>query len=178
MNRTTKMAVAVACLAAAAAPAVANADKPANPGSQGKHKPATHTKAPAGDTNSPSQGRSMRCRKPTVSKAFVVSGTFTSWTAVKDAPADPASTYSGTITLTVKRANHHAQGATSPIAFSHARVRFHGATATAPVAGDNVRLIGKIVLAKRSCSTQAGSATPAPGTVTIRKITISQAAGG
>jgi hypothetical protein len=173
MNVTTKMAAAAACLAVGAAPAVATADKPADPGAKGRDKAATHTTTMPGHARPQAKGQSMRCRKPTVAKAFVASGAFTSWTGVKDAPADPSSTYSGTITLTITRANHHAKNATSPIAFSKAEVTFDSPTATAPVAGERVTLIGKVVVAKRHCATQAASAIPAPGTVAIRRIAFS-----
>lgn len=169
MNITAKAAAAAACLAVAVAPAVATASKPDQPGSKGQEKAQQKSQKPS---SAPSQG-SKRCKKPTVSKGFVASGTYTSWTGVKDNPADPKSTYSGTLTVAVARTNHHAKNATSPFTFSQAKVRFDSPTATGPVAGDKVKLIGKIVVAKKKCSTQAAAATPAPGTYTIAKIVFS-----
>jgi hypothetical protein len=137
MRLTSRSAALASCLALASIPAIASADKPAHPGSNGK-----------GHANG--NGHSQRCKKPAQSKGWVVSGT-----------------YSGTVSFTVAHGNHHAAGATGPFTFTNARVSFDSPTATAPAATDNVRLIGKISVAKKGCT----SATA--GQVTIRKIRFS-----
>jgi hypothetical protein len=153
MRLTSRSAALASCLALASIPAIASADKPAHPGSNGK-----------GHANG--NGHSQRCKKPAQSKGWVVSGTYGatgSFTATKNADG----TYSGTVSFTVAHGNHHAAGATGPFTFTNARVSFDSPTATAPAATDNVRLIGKISVAKKGCT----SATA--GQVTIRKIRFS-----
>jgi len=164
MKRISRTAAVAACLAVAAVPAIAAADKPQDPASQGHRQ---------GQTKANGQGHSKRCKKPTVSKGWVVKGTYTSWTGTQDNASDPKTTYSGTLTMTVTHTNHHAKGATSPFTFSHAKVKFDSPTATGPVTGDNAKLIGKIVVARKGCATQAAAATPSVGTVTIKKIVFS-----
>lgn len=156
MKLISKAAAAAACLAVGAVPAIATADKPEHPGS-----------------NANGQGHSQRCKKPTVSKGFVASGTYTSWTGTQDTVGDPNSSYSGMLTMAVTHTNHHAKNATSPFAFAHAKVTFDSPTATGPVTGDNAKVIGKIIVAKKHCSTQAAAATPSAGTYTIKKIVFS-----
>jgi hypothetical protein len=154
ISRTAALAL---CLAFASIPAIAGADKPANPGSNGKQNAAEHGNG---------KGHSKRCKKPAQSKGWVVSGTYGttgSFTATMNADG----TYAGSVSFTAVRTNHHAAGATGPFSFTNATVTFDSPTATAPAATDNVRLIGKISVAKKGCtSTTAGQ-------VTIRKIVFS-----
>jgi hypothetical protein len=158
MHMTSKTAAFASCLAIASIPAIASAHKPANPGSQGHENSVVHADGPR-DGN----GHSQRCKKPSVSKGYVVSGTYGStgtFTATKNADG----TYTGSVSFTVVRTNHHAAGATGPFSFTNAKVKFDSPTATAPAATDRVRLIGKITVAKKHCTSASA------GQVTIRKI--------
>jgi hypothetical protein len=161
MNLTPKTAALTACLALAGVPAMANAAKPENPGSQGHEKAAQHRSATVNGN-----GHSQRCKKPTVLKGYVASGMYGpagSFTATKNADG----TYSGSVSFTVTKANHHAKGATGPFSFTSAKVTFDSPTATAPALTDNVRMIGKITVAKSKCT--GASAVQ----VTIRKLVFS-----
>lgn len=163
MRLTTKTAAAVACLAFAAVPAVAGADKPDNPGSQGQGHAAKPNKGQHG------QGHSQRCKKAAHAKGYVVSGTYGADGAYAPSVAatDSAPATVGSLSFTVTRTNHHATGATSPFSFTDAKVTFDSPTATGPVAGDDVKVIGKILVAKKGCT------DPTTGQVTIRKIVFS-----
>jgi hypothetical protein len=179
MQFTSRTAALASCLAIAAIPAIASAAKPQNPGSQGKGHAEHHAKGPSQNpaenrskkpSENPSEKHSQRCKKTTTNKAFVVSGSYTngSFTATKDNPSDPRSTYSGSVALLVKKTNRHAQAFTGQqtFKFSHAKVTFDSPTATGPNANDNVKLIGKIVVVKKKC-------TGTGGEITIRKIVFS-----
>jgi hypothetical protein len=154
--------VIISAAAALALPAAALANhgqgKPADPDStaQSAGKPA--------DTGSEGKGR---CRKPTVNKGYVVSGTY--GTAGLFSPTAPNAdgSYTGTVSFTVTHTNHHAMGAKPPFSFTNARVTFDSPTATAPAATDSVRVIGKIAVAKKDCTSTSA------GTVTISKIVFS-----
>jgi hypothetical protein len=161
MHLTSKTAALASCLALASIPAIASAHKPANPGSQGQENSASH-----GSEHGNGRGHSQRCTKPAVSKGYVVSGTYGttgSFTATKNADG----TYTGSVSFTVVRTNHLAAGATGPFSFTNTKVTFDSPTATAPAATDNVRLIGKIVVAKKRCTSDGA------GQVTIRKVVFS-----
>jgi hypothetical protein len=107
-----------------------------------------------------------RCRKPTVNKGYVVSGTYGtagSFSATKNADG----TYTGTVSFTVTHTNRHGTGATAPFSFTGARLTFDSPTATEPSANDHVMLIGNIAVVKHGCTSTTA------GTVTIRKIVFS-----
>jgi hypothetical protein len=161
MNRTSKLAAVASCAALAAFPALAGAHKPTHPGGQGQDPAVQPGHGQHG------QGQSKRCKKPGTARGYVVTGTygdagaFTPYVAATDtAPAVP-----GSLSFTVTHTNHHAQGATSPFSFTTARVTFDSPTATAPAATDTVKVIGKILVAKKGCTLD-----PAVTPVTIRKI--------
>jgi hypothetical protein len=158
----SKLVIISSAAAALAVPAAALAShgqgKPADPGS-----PAQSAGKPA---NPGSQGKG-RCRKPTVNEGYVVSGTY--GTAGLFSPTAPNAdgSYTGTVSFTVTHTNHHAMGAKAPFSFTDARVTFDSPTATAPAATDSVRLIGKIAVAKKGCTSTSA------GMVTINKIMFS-----
>lgn len=80
--------------------------------------------------------------------------------------------YTGTIHVTVTRANHHATTGDQTFTLTDARVKFHkGVDPASLSAGDRVGLHGKITQLPHSCST-AGF-TP---TITIKKVDIRTAA--
>ena len=112
---------------AVAVPAVA---KPAHPG-----KPAKPT-------------TSHKCTAHKV--AYDASGTVVSWAATKNGDG----TWSGTITVHVTRANHHAKsdkGNDTPYTLTNAKVVLgHGVTSP-PVAGDHAKVIGKITELAKKC---------------------------
>lgn len=97
--------------------------------------------------------------------AYTASGTFVSWAATKNA----SGTYTGTITVHVTKANHHATGAkgsTVTYTLANTKVVF-GKTANPPAAGDRVKLIGKITEVAKKCSNHSDA-----GTITLRKVDI------
>lgn len=74
--------------------------------------------------------------------------------------------YSGTITITLKKANHHDM--TTTFTLTNAKVYFHhGVNAASPAAGSTVDLHGKITAMPKHCSTTGF--TP---TITIKKVDI------
>ena len=74
--------------------------------------------------------------------------------------------YSGTITITLKKANH--KDMTTTFTLTNARVNFHhGVDATNPAVGSIVNLHGKITAMPKHCSTMGF--TP---TITIKKVDI------
>jgi hypothetical protein len=98
------------------------------------------------------------------SVGFVASGTLQSWGATPDGKGG----YNGTVMMTVTRTNHHAAGIgpTHTFTFSGAKVHF-GKGGNPPVAGERVKVIGKITEVGKKCSDQTGS-----GVVTITKVTL------
>jgi hypothetical protein len=158
----SKLVIISSAAAALAVPAAALAShgqgKPADPGS-----PAQSAGKPA----SPGSQGKGRCRKPTVNEGYVVSGTY--GTAGLFSPTAPNAdgSYTGTVSFTVTHINHHAMGAKPPFSFTDARVTFDSPTATAPAATDSVRVIGKIAVAKKGCTSTSA------GMVTINKIMFS-----
>lgn len=62
--------------------------------------------------------------------------------------------YSGTITVDVTKANHHAVTGSQSFTLTDARVIFHhGVDATAPAVGSRVGLHGKITVLRKGCAT-------------------------
>lgn len=156
----------VALAAFAAAPALA--DKPADPGSQGKaHKKAhsNHGKA---------KGKSNRCKVH--AHAFIVAGALESASLTKNADGS----YDGSVTLKVERTNKHARahdGTSQTYTLDDAKVGFNvpdrDASGTVDAAdlrpGDRVKLHGKVTRKNRKCD-QTGF-TP---TVKFRKVTFAE----
>jgi hypothetical protein len=154
--------VIISAAAALAVPAAALA-------SHGQGKPAdpSSTAQSAGKPAKPGSQGNGRCRKPTLNEGYVVSGIY--GTAGLFSPTAPNAdgSYTGTVSFTVTHTNHHAMGAKPPFSFTDARVTFDSPTATAPAATDSVRVIGKIAVAKKGCTSTSA------GTVTINKIMFS-----
>jgi hypothetical protein len=97
--------------------------------------------------------------------AYITSGAFVSWAATQTSNGR----YTGTITVHVKKANHHAAGAKGndvTYTLDNTRVLF-GKNANPPVAGDRVELIGKITEVAKKCTDQSGA-----GVITVRKVGI------
>jgi len=96
---------------------------------------------------------------------YVASGTLVSWTANQTGKDE----YTGTITVHVTKANHHAaagKGSDVTYTLTNAKVSFgHGANP--PRAGDRVHVIGKITEVAKKCTDQS-----AAGTITVRKVDI------
>jgi hypothetical protein len=161
----SKQLIAISAATVLALPAAALASHgkpPPHKGSTG----STGSTGATGTTGSTGSQGTGRCRNPIVNKGYVVSGTFGttgSFSATKNADG----TYTGTVSFTVTRTNHHAAGAKSPFSFTSAKVRFDSPTATAPAATDNVRLIGMIAVARQGCTSTT------VGKVTISKIVFS-----
>lgn len=90
-------------------------------------------------------------------------------TAGADTPKRGDDRYSGTLTVNVTKANHHAAKGEQNYTLDNARVRFydadHNGTPEQPKAGDRVKLIGKITRLSKKCD--ATGFTP---TTTIRKV--------
>jgi hypothetical protein len=143
MRRSAKLGMLVAAGALAiAVPATAKPVHPSHPSDPGtSHKCTTHK------------------------MAYVASGTFVSWSATQSADK----TYTGTITVHVTKANHHAaagKGSDVTYTLTNAKVSF-GDGANPPVAGDSVKVIGKITEVAKKCTDQSGA-----GTITVRKVDI------
>lgn len=97
--------------------------------------------------------------------AYTASGTFVSWATTKNADG----TYTGTITVHVTKANHHATSAKGndvTYTLANTNVVFRK-TANPPAAGNRVKLIGKITEIAKRCSDHS-----AAGTITVRKVDI------
>jgi hypothetical protein len=95
--------------------------------------------------------------------AYVESGTVDSATAATLA-ANPDGTWSGTLVVDVKHANHWAKadkGTTVTYTFTNAklRVRFDGG-ATGFTAGERVQLIGRLTVLAKNCTAPTPAATP------------------
>jgi hypothetical protein len=100
--------------------------------------------------------------------AYTASGKLVTWAATQN----PSGTWSGTITVHVTKANHHAAGAKGTdvtYTLTNAKVTF-GKGANPPAAGDRVHLVGKIAEVAKRC-TQPGTTAP----VTVRKVRIGTA---
>jgi hypothetical protein len=123
-----------------------------------------------------SHGQSHKCTAHTV--GYNASGTLVSealtQTRGADTPRRSDDRYSGTLTVTVKKANH--QGATGDQSYTldNARVKFydanHDGTADQPKAGDRVKLQGTTTRLGKKCD-QTGF-TP---TTTIRRVSFKPA---
>jgi hypothetical protein len=85
-----------------------------------------------------------------------------------DTPADTADDrYTGTLSVTVTRANRHGKGVATPVTVQANDIRLHDGVTATPAAGTGVRLIGKITKVSKQCSDQSVA-----GAVTIRKATL------
>jgi hypothetical protein len=117
----------------------------------------------------PDSAKSHKCVAHNV--AYTASGTLVSWSATPTSDGR----FSGTITVDVTRANHHAagqKGTSYTYTLTNTRVRFAKGT-NPPVAGDRVKLIGAITSVAKKCTDQSGA-----GTITVRKVDVSPAKKG
>lgn len=124
------------------------------------------------------KGQSHKCTPHNV--AYVAAGTLVSQTLSKDTSGThpPNSSYSGEVTVEVKRTNHHAagdRGTTKTYKVEHVRVTFaladinnDGSVGLDDLqAGDHVKLIGKITVLAPRCDHTGFTAT-----TTIRHIVV------
>lgn len=78
--------------------------------------------------------------------------------------------YSGTLEVTITRANHHAATGDQTFTLAGAKVKFHhGVDSTAPAPGSRVKLHGKVTKLSKHCPSEGF--TP---TVTVKKVDIAQ----
>jgi hypothetical protein len=141
-----------------------------NPGSSRRSSEGTANNGGKGRHGNRDVSRdSHKCKPHRV--GYVASGTLVSQTLTKNADG----TYSGEVTVEVKRTNHHAAGdkGTKPYKVEHVHVTF-GLTDTNTdgsvglddlKAGDRVKLIGKITALAKKCDQSKFTATR-----TIRKL--------
>jgi hypothetical protein len=123
---------------------------------------------PAHPTHPTTPKSSHKCTAHEV--AYIASGTIVSWAATKNSDG----TWSGAITVHVTRTNHHAKsdkGKDTTYTLTNAKVRLgHGVT-NPPVAGDRVKVLGKVSSLAKKCD-QTGF-TPM---VTVRQVIVHAAA--
>ena len=150
MNRKLATLVVATSALAIAVPAAAHPGPSSHPG---KGSPSSH---------------SRKCAPHHV--AYVESGTVDSAIASTLA-VNPDGTWSGTLVVDVKHANHWAKadkGTTVTYTFTDAklRVRFDGGV-TDFTAGERVRLIGKLAAVGKKCTALSPAATPVFRTVVV-----------
>ena len=137
----------VLALAALAGPAAAK-DHPDHP-TKAKAKAQT-------EHGRPQPGQARKCKLHGI--AYVVGGTLQSGALTVNADG----TYDGVLTVTVARANHHAQAdrsTTKAYTLDHARVNLHGQDPAALTPGSRVKLQGRITKLNRKCDQSAFTAT-------------------
>ena len=159
-TRNTVALVAAAGVFAVAVPAAAKSPHPAHP-THAAH--ATHPAQPTHPAHPTQPATSHKCAPH--NEAYIASGTLASWSATKNANG----TYTGTVTVHVTRANHHASSATGgdvTDTLANTKVSF-GAAANPPTAGDRVKVIGRISELGKKCSQTGFTAT-----VTVRKLVV------
>jgi hypothetical protein len=146
-------------------PGSANRSAAGNEHSGGSHHDAgtndnsgTNGSNPSGHGRPPHPGNSHKCLAHDV--AYVAAGTLVSQTLTKD--EGTAGTYSGELTVEVKRTNHHAaadKGTTKTYKVEHVRVTLALADVNSDGSvglddvqkGDRVQLIGKITALAKHC---------------------------
>ncbi len=102
-------------------------------------------------------GKSHKCAAHTV--GYNASGTLESQSLTQTAGADTArrsdDRYSGTLTVAVKRANHHGATGSQTYTLDNGRVKFydanHDGTADQPKAGDRVKVKGRTTRLAKHC---------------------------
>jgi hypothetical protein len=156
-GRRFALAAAVGGLVVAV-PAAAKPSHPAHPSHPAQTSAPAHPSHPS---------TSHKCTPHKV--AYTASGQLVMWAATPNA----GGTFSGTITVHVTRANHHATGAKGTdvtYTLSNAKVTF-GKGANPPATGARVKVIGKTTALAKKCD-QTGF-TP---TITVRKVAVHAAA--
>jgi hypothetical protein len=125
-----------------------------------------HPNHPNNSGNTNNSGKSKKCATHKV--AYVASGTLVSWGAT----AGTDGTFSGPVSFTLSHANHHVagtKGTTVMLTLGASKLTL-GVGVTSPMAGDKVKVIGKITQIAKKCTNQTGA-----GVVTVRKITVTAA---
>jgi hypothetical protein len=113
------------------------------------------------------KGKPHKCMPHKV--AYIAHGTLISFSAMPGADGR----YTGSIVVTVTRANHHARstkGMQTTFELNDTKVRLAKGM-SAPAEGDRVTVVGKITAVAKRCSDQSMA-----GTVTVRYVVISQPA--
>ena len=101
-----------------------------------------------------------------LNKGYYATGTLVSGSLT---PGATAGRYDGTLTVDVSRANHKSATASQTYTLSDARVHFgEGVTSTTLVAGDRVKLHGKVTALPHGCSTTGFTSAITARTVTIK----------
>lgn len=121
-------------------------------------------------------GKSHKCTPHAV--GYKAAGTLESQSLAQTQGADTTKRsddrYSGSLTVDVKRANHHGATGSQTYTVDNARVRFydadHDGTADTPKAGDRVKVKGRITRLGKKCD--ASGFTP---TITVRKVELKPA---
>jgi hypothetical protein len=129
-------------------------------------KMPAHPAHPSHPAQPSTPSRSHKCAPH--SEAYTASGRLVSWGATQTANGH----FSGTITVHVTRANHHAAGAKGTdvtYTLTGAKVTF-GEGANPPTAGARTKVIGKTTVLAKTCD-QTGF-TP---TITVRKVDVKSA---
>lgn len=158
-----KLAVMAALAAGVAVAVPAQAAKPADPGSQRSAQGKAHEQGSAHRAASKATGSKGKGRCAPRSVGYVASGDFVSGALTQTQGADTADVagddrWSGALVVAVKRTNHHARadkGTTKTYTLKDAKVRLadrnDDGTRDVPVAGDRVRVQGKITRLNRGC---------------------------
>ena len=130
---------------------------------------------PAGAKTHPGNSQGQNGTHPTQSHkcaahsvAYIASGTLVSSSLTKNANG----TYSGTVTVMVKRTNHHGKpdkGTTATYTVTNAHVTFGNGLTNPPAAGSRVKVIGKLTTVAKKCPY-------ATGTLTIKRVSFHSAA--
>jgi hypothetical protein len=154
---------AAALVAAAGALAVA-VPAAAHPGS------SNHPNGTDNPGTNHAQSKSHRCAPHNV--AFIVSGAVADGTSMTQDTG--ATTWSGTLVVTVAHTNHWAKGTSGNYTVSNVKVKFDGGTSTFST-GEKVQVIGKLAVVrshgKNSCTNPGAASTP-----TIKMIVVHPAA--
>jgi hypothetical protein len=152
-NNYRLAAVGVAGCLALASVAVAKPPHPSHP---------AHPNTPSNSGKSGSKGK--KCGTHEV--AYVASGPLLTWAGV----AGAGGTFTGSVTFTVKHANHHAaslKGTALDVPLTTMMKVRLGQGVTTPSTQDWVKVVGKITAVAKTCTNQSGA-----GVVTVRKVFI------
>jgi len=171
-KKSTVALLGAAALGVGAWAPLSAAAKPTPPGRAIGH---ARNGADHGKGKAVGKGNSKGCKVHTV--AYIASGVLVSEALTKNANG----TYSGEVTVEVKRANHHARGelgktVTYKVSEAHVVLGLGREAGSSPSvealkAGDRAKVIGRITFLPRRCSTEGF--TP---TVTVKRLVFHNAA--
>ena len=122
--------------------------RPTHPARPTQRTHPAHPAHPGHPTHPTHPSTSHRCLPH--NEGYVASGTLVSWSATSTGTG----TFSGTVTVHVTKANHHAlaaNGSDVTYTLSNTKVTF-GEGANPPTAGDAVKVIGRISVVGKKCS--------------------------